>query len=48
LTSCGPGANLSAGSPVFGLYSSMASLAFSSVAWPSAVGVILGAALGFA
>jgi hypothetical protein len=35
------------GSPVFGLYSSMASLAFSSVAWPSAVGVILGAVLGF-
>jgi hypothetical protein len=34
------------GPPVFGLYSSMASLAFSSVAWPSAVGVILGAVIG--
>jgi len=32
---------------VFGLYSSMASLAFSSVAWPSAVGAILGAIIGF-
>ena len=35
------------GRSVFGLYSSMASLAFSSVAWPSAVGVILGAVIGF-
>jgi hypothetical protein len=31
---------------VFGLYSSLASLAWSSVAWPSAVGVILGALIG--
>ena len=35
------------GRPVFGVYSSMASLAFSSVAWPSAIGVILGAIIGF-
>jgi hypothetical protein len=29
------------GSPVFGLYSSMASLAFSFVAWPTVVGAML-------
>jgi hypothetical protein len=46
LTSREPHANLG-GRLVFGLYSSLASLSFSSVAWPSAVGVILGAVVGF-
>jgi hypothetical protein len=32
---------------VFGLYSSLVTLAFSSVAWPSGVGVCLGALAGF-
>jgi len=31
---------------VFGLYSSLFTLAFSSVAWPSGVGITLGALLG--
>jgi hypothetical protein len=38
---------LTAVGSVFGLYSSLASLSWSSVAWPSAVGVILGAVVGF-
>jgi hypothetical protein len=48
LTSRGPKANLAGGGPrtVFGLYSSLFTLAFSSVAWPSGVGVTLGALVG--
>src|SRR4051794_5656470 len=47
LTSFVPGANLSRGGrKVFGLYSSLLTLALSSVAWPSAVGVSLGILVG--
>jgi hypothetical protein len=47
LTSRCAGANLHDGQrPVFGLYSSLFRLAFSSVAWPSGVGVTLGLLLG--
>jgi hypothetical protein len=47
LTSRAPGANLAGGRrSVFGLYSSLFTLAFSSVAWPSGVGFTLGALLG--
>ena len=40
------GANLSGTATVFGLYSSLVTLAFSSVAWPSGVGVAVGFLVG--
>lgn len=46
MTLRGAGANLARSGQVFGVYSSLVSLAFSSVAWPSGVGLALGIVLG--